>query len=100
MHGIQRALYSKRLPAEFPVPIRNALPRSSKAGRSRLARSSFLAMAASGFAGLLPLALRAQTDPDLIHVATVPIDAGAEAYFAADAGFFRNAGLNVDVGPL
>ena len=57
-------------------------------------------MAASGFAGLLPLALRAQTDPDLIHVATVPIDAGAEAYFAADARFFRNAGLNVDAGPL
>jgi hypothetical protein len=59
--------------------------------RSRLARSTFLAMTAGSIAGLLPIALRAQTNSDVIHVATVQIDAGAEAYFAADAGFFRNA---------
>jgi NitT/TauT family transport system substrate-binding protein len=62
-------------------------------------RSSFLAMAAAGIA-LSPTVLRAQTSPDVIRVATVPIDAGAQAYYAADAGFFRDAGLNVVVQPL
>jgi NitT/TauT family transport system substrate-binding protein len=57
-------------------------------------------MTAGGIAGLSPIALRAQINPDVIHVATVQIDAGAEAYYAADAGFFRNAGLNVVVEPL
>jgi NitT/TauT family transport system substrate-binding protein len=57
-------------------------------------------MTVAGLATLSPTALRAQTTPDILHVATVPIDAGAEAYYAADAGFFRDAGLNVSVEPL
>jgi ABC-type nitrate/sulfonate/bicarbonate transport system substrate-binding protein len=57
-------------------------------------------MSGAGIATLSPTVLRAQTGPDVIHVATVPIDAGAQAYYAADAGFFRDAGLNVAVQPL
>ena len=33
----------------------------------------------------------------VLRVSTVPIDAGAEPYYAADQGFFKAAGLNVEV---
>lgn len=40
----------------------------------------------------------AQTDdPTLIRIATSPIDSASEPYYADDKGFFRSAGLNVQV---
>lgn len=62
-------------------------------------RLSFLAMT-GGVAALVSLAAGTQASADVLRVATIPIDAGAQAYYAADAGFFRNAGLNVQVEPL
>jgi NitT/TauT family transport system substrate-binding protein len=38
----------------------------------------------------------AQT-PTVVRVMTVPIDAGAEVYYAKDMGFFTRAGLDVDI---
>jgi NitT/TauT family transport system substrate-binding protein len=46
------------------------------------------------FAAALPGG--AQTLP-IVHVMTVPIDAGAEVYYAKDMGFFTKAGIDVDV---
>ena len=43
-----------------------------------------------------PLAGRAQA-PTVIHVTTVPIDAGAEVYYAKELGLFSKAGLDVDI---
>jgi NitT/TauT family transport system substrate-binding protein len=34
-----------------------------------------------------------------VHVMTVPIDAGAEVYYAKEMGFFTKAGLDVDIQP-
>ncbi|HEV8020423.1 MAG TPA: ABC transporter substrate-binding protein [Candidatus Lustribacter sp.] len=34
---------------------------------------------------------------DPLHIATVPIDAGAQAYYALDQGFFRDAGIDAQV---
>jgi NitT/TauT family transport system substrate-binding protein len=34
---------------------------------------------------------------DPVKIATIPLDAGAEAYYALDMGFFRDAGLDADV---
>ena len=36
---------------------------------------------------------------DTIHIQALPTDAGAEAFYALDLGFFRDAGLDVDVQP-
>jgi NitT/TauT family transport system substrate-binding protein len=47
------------------------------------------------FAPALPA--RAQTLP-LVHVMIVPIDAGAEMYYAKDMGFFAKAGIDVEIG--
>jgi len=41
---------------------------------------------------------RAQT-LTTVHVMTVPIDAGAEVYYAKELGFFAKAGLDVDIQP-
>jgi NitT/TauT family transport system substrate-binding protein len=46
------------------------------------------------FAAALPGG--AQTLPT-VHVMTVPIDAGAEVYYAKDMGFFTKAGIDVDI---
>jgi NitT/TauT family transport system substrate-binding protein len=35
-----------------------------------------------------------------VRVATLPIDAGAEAFYAKEMGFFTKAGLDVDVQPM
>lgn len=57
------------------------------------------------FARALALALLftgvayAQTNPT-IHIATTPIDLGAQALYANDLGFFKRAGLNVEVSVL
>jgi ABC-type nitrate/sulfonate/bicarbonate transport system substrate-binding protein len=60
-------------------------------------RVSFIRIAAAG-AALAPLPLAAQTAS--LKVATLPIDQGAQAYFAADLGMFTRAGMNVDVQSL
>jgi hypothetical protein len=60
-------------------------------------RVSFIRIAAAG-AALSPLPLAAQTAS--LKVATLPIDQGAQAYFAADLGMFTRAGMNVDVQSL
>jgi NitT/TauT family transport system substrate-binding protein len=41
----------------------------------------------------------AQT-PAPIHVATIPIDSGSEAFYAKDAGFFEKNGLDATVQPI
>jgi NitT/TauT family transport system substrate-binding protein len=46
----------------------------------------------------LTLPGRAQSLP-VVHVMTVPIDAGAEVYYAKEMGFFTKAGLDVDIEP-
>jgi NitT/TauT family transport system substrate-binding protein len=45
---------------------------------------------------LAPLAAGAQS-PATIRVATTPIELGAEVMYAQDQGFFKKAGLNVDL---
>ncbi|HXP93691.1 MAG TPA: ABC transporter substrate-binding protein [Candidatus Binatia bacterium] len=55
-----------------------------------LATSGALALAASA-------PVRAQTSRVPLRVGMGPSDAYAEAWYAADAGFFQKAGLNVDV---
>jgi len=62
-------------------------------------RASFIGSAAASFgASVLPAHVIAQTN--VLKVATLPIDQGAQAYFAQDLKFFSRAGLNVDVQTL
>jgi NitT/TauT family transport system substrate-binding protein len=44
---------------------------------------------------LVPLAGRAQEVP--IKIATIPIDTGAEAFYALDQGFYKKAGLDATI---
>ena len=37
---------------------------------------------------------------DALHIATIPLDAGAEAYYAADLGYFRDAGIDATIDPI
>jgi len=62
----------------------------------RISRTSFLAGASA--AGLLSVGqpLRAQQRGS-VRLAAVPIDASGEAYYAADLGYFKEAGLDVDL---
>lgn len=59
-------------------------------------RASFLAGA--GAAGLLSVGrpLSAQ-QRNRVRLAAVPIDASGEAYYAADLGYFKEAGLDIDL---
>jgi NitT/TauT family transport system substrate-binding protein len=58
------------------------------------------------FCGLLALALAAgpgsggAQDLPTIRIGTTPIDAGAEPYFAQQMGFFKSAGINVEITAL
>jgi len=45
-------------------------------------------------AAALPSRARAN---DALHVATIPLDAGAEAYYALDLGYFHDAGIDAQV---
>jgi NitT/TauT family transport system substrate-binding protein len=60
----------------------------------RFTLASFAAVAALLFTLALPAST--QTLP-VVHVMTVPIDAGAEVYYAQDMGFFTKAGIQVDI---
>jgi len=49
-------------------------------------------------AGLAALALPARARAgDPLHIASIPLDAGAEAYYAYDLGYFRDAGIDAQV---
>ncbi|HXP92052.1 MAG TPA: ABC transporter substrate-binding protein [Candidatus Binatia bacterium] len=62
-------------------------------------RASFIGIAAASAAtGFVPAHVSAQTAT--LKVATLPIDQGAQAYFAQDLKFFARAGLTVDVQTL
>jgi NitT/TauT family transport system substrate-binding protein len=55
----------------------------------------------SAFAALCGLVIAAQAQtPATIRIATTPIDLGAEALYAADLGFFKKAGLDVQLNLL
>jgi NitT/TauT family transport system substrate-binding protein len=60
----------------------------------RFTLASLTAVAALLFTLALPAST--QTLP-IVHVMTVPIDAGAEVYYAQDMGFFTKAGIQVDI---
>ena len=60
----------------------------------RFSFASLAAVVAMLFSLVLPAST--QTLP-LVHVMTVPIDAGAEVYYAQDMGFFTKAGIQVDI---
>ena len=58
----------------------------------------FIASLAAVAAMLFTLALPASTQTlPLVHVMTVPIDAGAGVFYAQDMGFFTKAGIQVDI---
>ncbi len=58
-------------------------------------RRSLLAGLGAGFtAAALPARARAA---DALHIASIPLDAGAEAYYAYDLGYFRDAGIDAQV---
>jgi NitT/TauT family transport system substrate-binding protein len=58
-------------------------------------RRTVLAGLGAGFtAAALPSRARAN---DTLHVASIPLDAGAEAYYAYDLGYFRDAGIDATV---
>jgi NitT/TauT family transport system substrate-binding protein len=61
------------------------------------ARAAAAAAAALAIFFALALPARTQTLP-LVHVMIVPIDAGAEVFYAKDMGFFAKAGIDVDIG--
>jgi NitT/TauT family transport system substrate-binding protein len=58
-------------------------------------RRSILAGLGAGLtAATLPSRVRAA---DALHVASIPLDAGAEAFYASDLGYFREAGIDAQV---
>jgi NitT/TauT family transport system substrate-binding protein len=53
--------------------------------------------AAAGAAAVAGRALAARADDAPLRVGALPIDNGAEPFYAQDQGFFKKAGLNVEV---
>ena len=49
--------------------------------------------------GFAPASIEGDDLPT-IHIGTTPIDAGAEPYYAQAEGFFKAAGINVDIQPM
>ena len=62
-------------------------------------RASFLARTAalSASAALAPSALRAADPPATINVGAIPLDTIGTVYYAQDLGYFKNAGLTVNI---
>jgi NitT/TauT family transport system substrate-binding protein len=61
-------------------------------------RHTLLAGLGAGFAAAaLPSVARAA---DTVNIATIPLDAGAEVYYAADMGYFRDAGIDAQIQPI
>ena len=48
-------------------------------------------------AAALPSLARAA---DTVNIATIPLDAGAEVYYAADMGYFKDAGIDAQIQPI
>ena len=64
-----------------------------------MTRHRLIALVMSAVAiGVLAAPVRSQTLAT-VHVMTVPIDAGAEVYYAKEMGFFSKAGLDVEITP-
>ncbi|HEY5348249.1 MAG TPA: ABC transporter substrate-binding protein [Candidatus Lustribacter sp.] len=57
-------------------------------------RSILTGLGAGLAAAALPVRARAN---DALHIASIPLDAGAEAYYALDLGYFRDAGIDAQV---
>jgi NitT/TauT family transport system substrate-binding protein len=58
-------------------------------------RRTILAGLGAGItAGMLPAGVRAA---DTLRIASIPLDAGAEAFYANDLGYFREAGIEAQV---
>jgi NitT/TauT family transport system substrate-binding protein len=60
-----------------------------------LLRATFVVMFVAVAAGAAP----SQT-PATIRIATTPIDAGSEPYYAREMGFFKRVGINVEITPI
>lgn len=58
-------------------------------------RRSALGHLATGIA--IVAAPRATAAAEPLRVVTIPVETGAQAYYALDLGFFKNAGIDVDV---
>jgi NitT/TauT family transport system substrate-binding protein len=57
-------------------------------------RNALAGLGAGIAAAATPLAALAN---DPLHIASIPLDAGAEAYYAYDLGYFRDAGIDATV---
>lgn len=84
----------------MPFSVERMIFGCSLLGRVSLSKFSAREAVAAAAAALLfftlALPARAQTLP-VVHVTLVPIDAGAEVFYAKDMGFFAKAGIDVDV---
>ncbi len=58
-------------------------------------RNALAGLGAGLAAAAAPRAVFAANDP--LHIASIPLDAGAEAYYAYDMGYFRDAGIEATV---
>ncbi len=58
-------------------------------------RNALAGLGAGLAAAAAPRTAFAANDP--LHIATIPLDAGAEAYYANDMGYFRDAGIDATV---
>ncbi len=58
-------------------------------------RNALAGLGAGLAAAAAPRAVFAANDP--LHIASIPLDAGAEAYYAYDMGYFRDAGIDATV---
>ena len=43
---------------------------------------------------------RAAAEDETLHVVVIPVDGMAEVYYAREMGFFKKAGLNVEIAPI
>jgi NitT/TauT family transport system substrate-binding protein len=60
-----------------------------------LNRRNALAGLGAGLAAAASPRIASANDP--LHIASIPLDAGAEAYYAYDMGYFRDAGIDATV---
>jgi NitT/TauT family transport system substrate-binding protein len=58
-------------------------------------RNALAGLGAGIAAAAAPRSAFAANDP--LHIASIPLDAGAEAYYAYDMGYFRDAGIDATV---
>jgi NitT/TauT family transport system substrate-binding protein len=67
-----------------------------------MATNRFLRAAFAAFAALmlLPHVAPAGADDATLKIGTIPIDPTAEVYYAQELGFFKKAGLNVEITPF